>query len=69
MRSPFETKDILRKRGYSWSGDAGSPPKAWCKEVPQSDVDAEVQWLREFVYANSGAQPVVEKVDLKKRYA
>jgi DNA polymerase-3 subunit epsilon len=69
VRSPYDSKEALRKRGYSWSGDAGSPPKTWCREIPQSDVDAEVQWLRECVYAGVAAEPLVEKVDLRRRYA
>ncbi|MEP6762963.1 MAG: 3'-5' exonuclease [Gemmatimonadaceae bacterium] len=69
VRSPFETKDKLRQRGYSWSGEAGNPPKTWCKELLAQDADAEVQWLRDQVYANPSGAPVVEKVDLRKRYS
>ena len=69
VRSPFETKDVLRQRGYGWSGDDGKPAKTWCKEVLSADRDAEVQWLREHVYANLLGQPLVEKVDLRRRYS
>lgn len=69
VRSPFETKDILRQRGYGWSGEAGTPPKTWCREVAQTEVDAELDWLREQVYGANGAQPLVEKVDLRSRYS
>lgn len=68
VRSPFETKDVLRKRGYSWTGDTGRPPKTWCKEVLTTDLDAEVQWLRDHVYANPNGQPSIEKVDSQRRY-
>jgi DNA polymerase-3 subunit epsilon len=69
IRSPYETKDVLRKRGYSWSGESGTPPKVWCREVATADVAAELLWLREHVYANGSAEPTVDKVDLRRRYA
>jgi DNA polymerase-3 subunit epsilon len=70
VHSPFETKDVLRARGYRWSGNDGTPPKTWCREIPSTDVDAELAWLREHVYTNGrAAQPMVESVDLKRRWA
>lgn len=69
--SRFETKDVLRKRGYSWSGDTGAPPRTWCRELLASEADAELAWLREHVYGGvvAGVQPTVASVDLRKRYA
>jgi DNA polymerase-3 subunit epsilon len=70
VNSPFESKDVLRARGYRWSGNDGTPPKTWCREVPSADADAEVAWLREHVYTNGrGTAPLVEAVDLKRRWA
>lgn len=70
VNSPFETKDVLRARGYRWSGNDGTPPKTWCRELPMSEADAEVAWLREHVYTNGrSTQPLVEPVDLKRRWA
>lgn len=69
VNSPFETKDVLRKRGYSWSGDGGKPAKTWCREIPAADSDAEVAWLRENVYPNPSGRPLVEKIDLRRRYS
>lgn len=68
VNSPFETKDVLRKRGYSWSGDGGKPPKTWCREIAAADQVAELAWLGEHVYATSRGRPAVDKVDLRKRY-
>lgn len=69
VNSPFETKDVLRKRGYSWSGDAGKPAKTWCREIPAAELAAEEAWLREFVYAHPSGKPQVEKIDLRRRYS
>ena len=68
-RSHFDTKDALRQRGYSWSGDNGKPPKTWCKEIPQAELEAELQWMREQIYATHPGQPTTEPVNLRKRYS
>jgi DNA polymerase-3 subunit epsilon len=67
--SAFDTKDVLRQRGYKWSGNDGSPAKTWCKEIAESAVEAEQQWLREVVYPNGRGEPQVEKVDLRRRWS
>jgi DNA polymerase III subunit epsilon len=65
----FDVKDLLRKRGYSWSGDAGKPPKTWCREILAEELDAEFAWMQQAVYNNASRSPLVEKVDLRRRYA
>jgi DNA polymerase-3 subunit epsilon len=72
VNSPFESKDVLRARGYQWSGNEGSPAKTWCRELPKEAADDEVAWLQEAVYAAFGrpsGSPVVQPVDLRRRYA
>lgn len=49
-RSPFETKDTLRLRGYRWNNGDNGRPKAWYRDVPEADVDDELGWLREHIY-------------------
>ncbi len=44
--APFETKDLLKSRSYRWD----SRNRYWWKEVDQRDLEAETQWLEEFVY-------------------
>ena len=66
--SKKETKDRLKFRGYKWSGETGKPAWTWSKEIPRQDTDAEVQWLRDHVYASPAGAPMIEKVDLKARY-
>lgn len=44
--SPFESKDILKERGYSWDQNA----KLWHRTVYQEDTDHEVAWLTSAVY-------------------
>jgi DNA polymerase III subunit epsilon len=45
--APFEMKDLLKARGYTWSpGDFGRP-RCWFRDVPDAEKLAEVAWLRE----------------------
>lgn len=69
VQAPFDSRDQLKRRGYAWSGDGGSPAKTWCREMLAADSDAELAWLRDSVYANAGANIPVTKVDLRRRYS
>ncbi|MGV3709343.1 MAG: 3'-5' exonuclease [Gemmatimonas sp.] len=69
VRSHFDTKDLLRSRGYKWSGDNGTPPRTWCKEIFQADLEEEAAWLQEHVYRVHPGVHVSEGVNLRKRYA
>lgn len=47
--SPYATKDALKERNYRWS-DGSRYVKAWWKDVPTEEVDAEIEWLSTNVY-------------------
>jgi len=63
--SPFDSKDILRLRGYRW--DAGR--KVWHRVVAKAAAAEESAWLKEQVYKNRPAQIEVEVIDAKIRFA
>ena len=44
--SPFETKDLLKSRGYSWD----NTNKFWHRTAYRDELPAEIQWLEENVY-------------------
>jgi len=44
--SAYETKDLLRERGYSWNVAI----KSWQKQVYRDTVELETQWLETTVY-------------------
>ncbi len=67
--SAFETKDLLRARGYKWSGNDGTPPKTWCREIPEAALADEQAWLRANVYTNGRGEAQVERVDLRRRWS
>jgi DNA polymerase-3 subunit epsilon len=70
--SPFDSKDVLKARGYHWTGNDGVPKRTWCRELPKDAAEEELAWLQEAVYAAFGTpsgRPTVEPVDLRRRWA
>ena len=65
LDSPYETKDVLKARGYRWDPEK----KVWAGEVDSAGREAETQWLREAVYGESQATVEIEKMTAKERYA
>ena len=49
-RAPFDKKNVLKARGYRWSGGGDSRPKAWWTEVDEDDLAAEMWFLERQVY-------------------
>lgn len=68
VNSPFDTKDLLKARGYQW--DSGTPEraKAWQKEVGEVALDAELAWLNEAIYKGRG-KPETRKLTARNRYS
>ena len=63
--SPFETKDILRERGYRWDADR----RCWSRVVPRSAAKEESEWLKAEVYGGRTAQIDVEVLDARVRFS
>lgn len=64
-QAPIERKDLLKLRGYRWN-----PARTvWWREIPDSERDTEVAWLRAEIYLRPDAAPYLERVDLKRRFA
>lgn len=63
--SPFETKDLLRERGYRWDAER----RCWHRVVPKSVAKDESEWLKAAVYGGRPAQIEVEVLDAKVRFS
>ena len=51
IRSAFDTKEVLRARGYRWMPQMRNGiERAWWIEVEPGEEEAELEWLREQVY-------------------
>lgn len=48
--SPFELKDVLKRRGYRWSDGSGGSARAWYFDVSEDGLDAEVDFLCREIY-------------------
>ncbi|MEM6640093.1 MAG: 3'-5' exonuclease [Pseudomonadota bacterium] len=56
-RSPFETKDQLRLRGYRWNNGDNGHPKAWYIDVADDDAETELAWLRSEIFKRQVTLP------------
>lgn len=65
LGSPFDSKDVLKERSYRWNADK----KVWAKEIPQNNVDDEVTWLSEAVYAGKAFKLEFERMTAMNRYS
>lgn len=65
LGSPFETKDLLRERGYRWNAEK----RAWAKNVQKKNFEEEIAWLRNFVYGGKGFRLEQEKVTAMNRFS
>lgn len=48
--TPFELKDVLKRRGYLWNGDAARGPRAWWIEVSEENLDVELDFLKREIF-------------------
>ena len=64
--APFESKDRLKTRGYRWNGDQ----RVWQTRVgSDTELEAELQWLRAQVYGVRQASVALEQTDAWVRYS
>lgn len=66
MRTPFETKDILKAKGYRWNGDK----KCWHITLTGDDaVKEEVVWLKSNIYGEKSAKVEIEVQNCLTRFS
>lgn len=64
--APFESKDLLKARGYRWDAQA----RVWgCSLGSDEALEAERAWLQAQVYGQRRAQAEVEALDALTRYS
>lgn len=68
VNSPFDTKELLRARGYQWDPGTQDRAKSWQREVAAEALDAEVAWLDGTIYKGHG-KPEVRKLNARSRYS
>jgi len=66
LKSPFETKDDLKSRGYRWDGEM----KCWHTTVAGSDaLDGEIAWLKANIYGGKPARIEIEEQNGLNRFS
>jgi len=64
--SPFESKDLLKERGYRWDAEA----RVWGCTLPSPErLEAELVWLKSEVYGRRSARLDIEAQDSRVRYS
>lgn len=66
--APYESKDLLKRRGYRWSGSDGLPAKCWWREVPDEGMEKERSYLNDEVYGYE-AEPIIRRVTAWERFS
>jgi DNA polymerase-3 subunit epsilon len=64
--APFDSKDLLKARGYRWNADK----RVWHTRLgDDAALQAELAWLKENAYNNRSAAVQVEKMDSRTKYS
>jgi DNA polymerase-3 subunit epsilon len=65
LGSPYDSKVVLKDRKYRWNGEK----KVWSKELQQQDLDEEITWLSNSVYAGKSFSLEFEKMTAMNRFS
>jgi DNA polymerase-3 subunit epsilon len=65
LASPFETKDLLKARGYRWD----DKKRAWHRTLEAGAMRAEIAWLKANVYKRDSVTLEVEEQDALVRFS
>ena len=68
--APFETKDLLKQRGYRWNDGTAGGCKAWWRDVPQEAEEEELAYLAAEVYPGGNTKSVaIGRIDACSRFS
>jgi DNA polymerase-3 subunit epsilon len=68
-QSPFELKDVLKKRGYKWSDGTDGRPRSWYIDVDEAGQTNEIDFLRKTIYLQDDVVPRVQFVSAMNRFS
>jgi DNA polymerase III subunit epsilon len=60
--SPYETKDILKARGYHWNGEA----KYWFKIISFEEIEIEKEWNADNIYNGTFLGDIIQILNVDK---
>ena len=69
VEAPYEVKDVLKSRRYRWNFGEDGRPKAWYRDVFDSEQAAELTWLRDRVYGGQDGPWQLQTFNARSRYS
>lgn len=67
--APFEQKDRLKALACRWNGEATTgQPRAWYRDVPETEHETELRFLQEAVYGRVAELPM-RRITAQERYS
>ncbi|WPY00063.1 DNA polymerase III subunit epsilon domain protein (plasmid) [Candidatus Megaera polyxenophila] len=69
VNSPYDSKELLKARGYRWSMNQNNKYRAWSIELTEDKVVEEVNYLRSNIYNTSSINIPVEILDAYSRFS
>ena len=68
--APFDTKDLLKLRGYRWSDGSAGGCKAWWRDLPHEAEGDELAYLAGEIYPGGNTTSVViSRIDSHSRFS
>jgi len=69
VNSPYDSKELLKARGYRWSMNQNPKYRAWSIELNEDKVAEEINYLRSSIYSTSSINIPVEILDAHSRFS
>jgi DNA polymerase-3 subunit epsilon len=66
--APYESKDLLKMRGYRWSMNQNDKQRAWSIELKEDQIEEEINYLRSEIYGSFINIPI-EVFDAYSRFS
>ncbi len=66
--APYESRNILKTRGYNWNSGINNQPKSWWIDVPDNQEESEISWLEKNIY-NDCVELPTRRVSAINRYS
>lgn len=68
-QAPIAFKDALKSRRYRWNNGDDRRPKAWYRDLPLAEKEAELAWLTATVFGGTARPLRVDIIDARSRYS
>jgi len=69
LNSPYDSKELLKARGYRWNMNQNDKYRAWSIELLEDKVAEEINYLRSSIYSTSSINIPVEIFDAYSRFS